>query len=62
MRRILIFWRTNQPQVLMVGWRRDAESVCSRDSKTETKTQRERERERESERAREIGEAAAKGC
>ncbi len=30
----------------MVGWRRDAESVCSRDPKTETKRERERERER----------------
>jgi hypothetical protein len=47
MRRMLIFWRTNQPQVLMVGWRRDAESVCSRDPKTETKRERESERERE---------------
>ncbi len=37
----------------MVGWRRDAESVCSRDPKTETKRERERERERESERERE---------
>ncbi len=29
----------------MVGWRRDAESVCSRDPKTETKRERASERQ-----------------